>query len=65
MFSGMDTNKTALERAFDLARSGSCLHVSDIINHLKSEGYSIEQVEGPSLKTQLKDLIKRSKKPNA
>ena len=61
----MDTNKTVLERAFDLARSGTCLNISDIIRHLKSEEYLIAQIEGPSLIRQLKQLIDRSKKPDA
>ena len=63
MLSSMINNKTVLERAFDLARSGKCLNVSDLINRLKSEGYTLEQIEGPSLYKQLKELIERAKRP--
>ena len=31
----MDTHKTALERAFDIARSGGCISVADLIKRLK------------------------------
>ena len=56
----MDTRKTALERAFELASSGKCLNVTDIALRLKGEGYSIEQIEGPMLKKQLYALIEAS-----
>ena len=50
------TTSTTLERAFELARSGSCASVQDIRRRLKSEGY--DQVEahlsGPSLGKQLR-----------
>ena len=59
----MDTNKTALERAFELARSGRCLSVSDIAHQLHSEGYSVAQLEGPLLRKQLSELIEKAKKP--
>ena len=64
MHQSMDINKTALERAFDLARSGTCLNLEDIIRKLKSEGYVNGQIEGPSLKKQLLVLIEKAKKPN-
>ena len=53
----MRNNLTVLERAFDLARSGKCHNVMDIALKLKSEGYSLEHLEGPMLKTQLRHLI--------
>ena len=56
-FSLMRSDLTALERAFDLARSGKCHNVMEIALKLKSEGYSIQHLEGPMLKTQLRDLI--------
>ena len=65
MLRGKKANKTAIERAFDLAKSGSCLHFSDIIHHLKSEGNSIDQIEGGSLKRQLAELFEKAKKPHA
>jgi hypothetical protein len=33
-----NTNKTALERAFDLARSGGCISVAALIKRLDREG---------------------------
>jgi hypothetical protein len=65
MLSGMDTDKTALERAFDLARSGKCLTLTDIALSLRAEGYAVNQLEGYSLKKQLSALIQEAKKPHA
>lgn len=48
---------TAIERAFELAKSGKCLSISDIRNQLKIEGYGPEQVTGPTLLRQLRKLI--------
>lgn len=61
----MDTNKTTIERAFDLAQSGTCLNVHDIVSQLKSEGYAIGQIEGPSLNKQLRELIEKATKSQA
>ena len=65
MLVGMDAYKTALERAFELARSGTCLSISDIAHKLHSERYTVEQLEGSSLKKQLIALIQEVKKPHA
>ena len=58
---------TALERAFQLARSGNVVGLSDIIASLNREGYHANQIEGPLLKRQLADLIKAARKgsPNS
>ena len=61
----MDTNKTTIERAFDLARSGTCLTLNDIVSKLKSEGYATGQIEGKSLSKQLRELIEKTTKPHA
>ena len=53
----MEPHKTALERAFELAGSGQCLNINDIVLHLHSEGYSVPQLEIPILREQLMDLI--------
>lgn len=53
----MEVRKTALERAFELARSGKCFSVDDIIKRLKTEGHNVDQVEGPALKKQLLHII--------
>jgi hypothetical protein len=52
---------TALERAFQLARSGQVSGLSEIAKALRSEGYSTGQIEGPILRRQLADLIKTAR----
>ena len=47
---------TALERAFDLARSGTCANVTDVRTQLKAEGYAYAQIQGNTLKRQLNQL---------
>ena len=49
--------RSTLERAFDLARSGRFQSVLEIQRQLAKEGYRSEQVEGRSLRRQLKLLI--------
>jgi hypothetical protein len=62
----MNTHKTALERAFDIARSGRCMGVDDLIRRLKHEGYESRQIEGPHLrKQQLVRLIEVAKRAHA
>jgi hypothetical protein len=58
--SPMDHNKTALERAFELARSGTVLSVGELRAKIKREGYSAEQIEGKALGRQLRGLIAAS-----
>jgi len=61
MLSDMDTQKTTLERAFDMARTGGDERLSDLIGRLNREGYDGRQVQGPILKRQLSNLIKEAK----
>jgi len=61
MLSGMDHRMTALERAFQLARSGEVSGLSEIVKALKGEGYSANQIEGPALRRQLANLIKAAR----
>ena len=51
---------TALERAFQLARSGKMATIEDIKKRLKQEGYDERVVTdgGRSLTTQLRGLIR-------
>jgi len=56
----MDPNKTALERAFDLARSGTCETILALVRQLSKEGYPTGQIDGRTLKRQLAALIKQS-----
>jgi hypothetical protein len=62
-YKGRDMNQrmTALERAFQLARSGQVLTVSEIKTSLARDGYSINQLDGPSLRRQLVGLIRASR----
>jgi hypothetical protein len=54
----MELRMTALERAFQLARSGRVSTIADIVGSLKRAGYSTDQIEGPALKRQLANLIR-------
>ena len=55
----MERKPSALERAFQLARSGRIANVDEIKKRLRQEGYDQLAVEGgPSLKSQLRKLIK-------
>ena len=49
--------QTALERAFELARTGRFTNVEEIIRRLRQEGHRSDQVMGPVLRRQLRDLI--------
>jgi hypothetical protein len=57
----MESNKTALERAFELARSGRYLRLDQLLRRLNNEGYPGEQVTGPAVRRQLNRAIKESK----
>jgi hypothetical protein len=52
---------TALERAFQIAKSGEVSGLTEIVKALKREGYSPDQIEGPALKRQLANLIKAAR----
>jgi hypothetical protein len=56
MLSAMD-RPTALERAFELARSGAVTSIPEIVTRLRAEGLDQRQIEGRSLTKQLKGLI--------
>jgi hypothetical protein len=58
----MTFRSTALERAFTLARSGDYVGVAEIKGQLKAEGYSVQQLEGPLLMRQLRELCVASRK---
>ncbi len=59
--------KTTVERAFELARSGTCQNVRDIMYGLQREGYQscAEHLSSGSLKKQLKLTIKGVTEPSA
>jgi hypothetical protein len=55
----VDHKVTALERAFQLAKSGRAANIDAIRKQLKQEGYDQRAVEAaPSLQAQLRRLIK-------
>lgn len=56
----VDNRISQLERAFELANSGSCATVAEIKRKLREEGYMDDQVEGPLLFGQLNTLMKKS-----
>jgi hypothetical protein len=56
----MSNRLTALERAFQLARSGVPNSVQEIKKRLNSEGYLTAQIDGTALHKQLRALIRVS-----
>jgi hypothetical protein len=58
----VDHKVSALERAFQLARSGRVANVEDIKKRLKREGYDVSSAyDGRSLRSQLRHLIKAAR----
>jgi hypothetical protein len=57
MLSVMERSRTALERAFALAKSGACTSVDDVKRCLRLEGYQVSQIVGSTLARQLRTLI--------
>ena len=58
----MQANTTAIERAFELAKSGQCVSVAEIKRRLHAEGYFADQIEGRALSEQLKAAIDAARK---
>jgi hypothetical protein len=59
----MDRDVSALERAFQLAKSGNVATVEALKRQLKTEGYSVATVTGNVLSRQLRALIHAAQKP--
>lgn len=53
---------TAIERAFELAKSGRFLYLSEVRERLRFEGYFTETISGPLLCGQLKATIEAALK---
>ncbi|WP_189426974.1 hypothetical protein [Devosia pacifica] len=53
----MDPNKTTLERAFELAKSGRYTTNGEIKQVLAQEGYTASQITGPALMRQLRQIL--------
>ena len=62
MLGDMDHNVTAVERAFQLAKSGICLSVADLKKRLRLEGYATTQIVGGAISKQLRALIEAAQK---
>jgi hypothetical protein len=58
-----DHAASAIERAFQLARTGQYAAVEDLRRKLRAEGYSVATVTGPTLLRQLRELIKAARRP--
>ena len=58
---GMEANLSALERAFQLARSGQVTDVKDIKAQLKREGYDLGLITGSALIRQLQGVIEAAR----
>ena len=54
----MESGKTCLERAFELARSGDYHDVQEIVQRLRAEYYDANQIEGRALRDQLRAIMK-------
>ena len=50
-----------VERAFQLAQSGSVQNVAEIKRAMLHEGYATGEIEGEQLRTQLRALIKTAR----
>jgi hypothetical protein len=53
----MTPSKNCIERAFELAKSGACDSVYRIERQLLREGYYINQIAGPAVRRQLRQLL--------
>lgn len=53
----MEQNKTCLEMAFELARSGKFTDLTLLERRLHDEGYSTSQLAGPLLRRQMRALM--------
>lgn len=58
----MDTTKTALERAFELAETGKFRTNGELKTALAKEGYNAGQVTGPRLLRQLRQIMADARK---
>ena len=56
----MEPNVNAIERAFELARTGRCLSIREIHARLRTEGYSQHLVVGRYLLAQLRQLMREA-----
>lgn len=58
----MTFKQTAIERAFEIAKSGSVGSVSTIRSQLKAEGYDPNAFQGKTVSAQLRAVIQKARK---
>ena len=58
----MQPNTSAIERAFELAKSRQYVSIAEIKRRLHAEGYFADQIEGRALSEQLKAIVGRMSK---
>ncbi len=58
----MEPNVTAVERAFQLARLGIFLQVTEIKERMREEGYFTESITGPTLLNQLRCIMQTAQR---
>lgn len=56
---------TTIERAFELAKSGQWATLEELVRQLQKEGYNGHQIEGDTLRKQLRALIRTHNKDAA
>ena len=57
----LEPDKSAIERAFELAQTGRFLEVWEIKDRLRNEGCFTDTVTGPTLRAQLKAMIEAAR----
>ena len=57
----MKVGVSALERAFEIAKSGHVATLEELRDALRHEGYGIGQIQGPTLLKQLRATMKEAK----
>ncbi len=58
----MEPNVTPIERAFELARLGIFLQVTEIKERMREEGYFTESITGRTLLNQLQGVMQMARK---
>jgi hypothetical protein len=61
----MDLRKTTLQRAFELASSGNCFNLHDIIIGLQAERHETAQLKDTTLKKLLMQVIDSAQEKRA
>lgn len=61
MMNPMNANKTALERAFELAGAGLCHSIADMRRQLIREGFDHSQLAGACLMKQLVEISRKAR----